>query len=373
MKKILSVVVGILSGTVLAQEHPGRLVVGDAKAGLIQVIDLEKGQAVGSFSSPGPSNIYSAPGGQYAMAIHREQNRVSVVYGGLGLEDHGDHKHLVLANPYIWSTLTTGPKPTHFTANGDTIAIFNDGDGSIALIDAQKLGLRPEVTEIATGAADHGAPMPMGEFVLSGSLNKGTVEVFRGGKKQEDLAGCPQLHGQAVLGNVVAYGCDDGVLLIEKGATFTARKLSEPAGMAQARVGTVISHAKHPFFIGNFGKGLVRIDNALTLYPLPEAPVRFTFDASGGLVVLTADGTLHTLEATTGKVLKSLKVTEAAPTGEGAVRPALVVANTKAYVTRPASGELVEIDLATMSVERTFKVEGTPGSVTWLWVAGKRH
>jgi|YNPBryunderm2012_1023409.scaffolds.fasta_scaffold03045_5 outer membrane protein assembly factor BamB len=358
-------------------KHPGRLVVADGKVGMLRVIDLEKGEIVGSFSAPGPANVYASGNGMYAFAVHREQNRVSVVYGGLNQEDHGDHKDLVVEAPYILHTIKTGPKPTHFKTHGGLATIYNDGDGTVTVVDEKSLGLNLRISEIATGAPDHGAPLAWGNIILAGSLNRGVVEVFsRSGQRITSFGGCPRLHGQAVRGNLVAFGCDDGVLLLERrGNGLVSRKLNEPAGTPErVRVGTLVSHDKYPFFIGNFGQGLVRVDERLTVYPLPANPVRFGFDKAGQLVVLTADGSLHTLEATTGKVIKSLKVSEPiTATGEGAVRPGLALGDGKAFVTLPDKGEVLEVELADMTIKRRFNVGGTPASVAWLWVDGVRH
>lgn len=358
-------------------KHPGRLVVADGKAGLLRVIDLEKGEVVGSFSAPGPANVYSAGNGMYAFAVHREQNRVSVVYGGLRQEDHGEHKDLVVEAPYILQTFTTGPKPTHFSSHDGIVTIYNDGDGTVAVLEEKSLGLGLRMREIATGAPDHGAPLAKGNVVLVGSLNRGVVEVFsQGGQKITAFSGCPRLHGEAALGNRIAFGCSDGVLLLERqGNGFVSRKLPNPAGSPpNARVGTLVSHAKYPFFIGNFGQGLVRVDNQFSVYSLPANPVRFGFDKDGVLVVLTADGSLHTLEAPTGKVIASLKVSEPiTASGEGAVRPGLALGDGRAFVTLPVKGEVLEVELSNLEIKRRFQVGGTPGSLAWLWVEGVRH
>ncbi len=374
------VAAGVLFGIpVLAgsDKHPGHLVVADGRVGQLQVIDLEKGQVIATFSVPGPANVYATGNGMYAFALHREQNRVSVVYGGLNLEDHGDHKDLVTEAPYILHTLTTGPKPTHFKTHAGVVTIYNDGDGTVTVLEEKDLGLRLRMSEIATGAPDHGAPAFLGGYVLAGSLNRGVVEVYsRLGRRVSTIEGCPRLHGEAVLGSRVAFGCADGVLIVEqRGLQFVGRKLPNPAGAPErARVGTVVSHSKYPFFIGNFGQGLARIDNQITPYPLPANPVRFAFDKDGQLVVLTADGNLHTLEAATGKVIKSLKVSEPiTASGEGAVRPGMALADGMAFVTLPDKGEVLEIELADMTIKRRFNVGGTPGSVAWLWVDGVRH
>lgn len=170
-------------------KHPGRLVVADGKVGMLRVIDLEKGEVMASFSAPGPANVYTAGNGMYAFALHREQNRVSVVYGGLRQEDHGDHKDLVVEAPYILQTFTTGPKPTHFSSHNGMATIFNDGDGTVAVIDEKSLGLNLRMFEIATGAPDHGAPLAVGNLVLAGSLNRGWWRCSAGaGRRSPALA-----------------------------------------------------------------------------------------------------------------------------------------------------------------------------------------
>ncbi|WP_245575181.1 hypothetical protein [Meiothermus rufus] len=135
-----------------------------------------------------------------------------------------------------------------------------------------------------------------------------------------------------------------------------------------------MSHSKYPFFIGNFGQGLARIDNQITPYPLPANPVRFGFDKDGVLVVLTADGNLHALEAASGRVIQSLRVSEPIPlSGESAVRPSMALADGLAFVTLPDKGEVLEIELASMTITRRFNVGGAPASLDWLWVEGVRH
>jgi hypothetical protein len=77
--------------------------------------------------------------------------------------------------------------------------------------------------------------------------------------------GCPGLHGQATLGNAVAFGCSDGVLIVEVrgGGTFAANKIGNPAGSPEgARVGVLASHPASPVMVGNFGQGIAIIDPA---------------------------------------------------------------------------------------------------------------
>lgn len=358
--------------------HPGRLVVADARDGSLKVLDLETGQVVGTFSSPGPASVYPAEGTPYAFAIHREANRVSVVYTGLRLEDHGEHKDLLLEKPYVFATLNTGPKPTHYFNHGHHAAIFNDGDGTVAVFDTRRLGVVADLELYATGSPGHGALEMMDDVLITGLLHRGVVEVYAlpGGRKVQEFPGCPRLHGSAALGKVAAFGCADGVLLLERrGDGFAARKLANPPGSpADARVGALRAQEAHPFFIGNFGQGLARIDPrgyTFTPYPLPARPMRFEFSADGlHLVVLTADGRLHVLEPASGRVLRSLEVVGPVLDGAG---PSLVVGTEYAYVSDPEKGVVHEIELDDLQVRRRFEVGGTPRSLALVRLEGMRH
>lgn len=383
MRGIALVLAGLLMGGVAladSKDHPGRLVIADGRSNVLRVLDLEKGTLVGSFSTPGIANVYDVPDSSYVFAIHRDANRVSLVFSGLALENHGDHDDLLVKAPYIAATFNTGPQPTHFFAHGKDILIFNDGDGTIAWMNQDKLGLSLDFNQIATGAPDHGAPAVLDGLLLSGSLNNGTIDVYNPeGRKLQSVAGCPRLHGEAVWGNYALFGCQDGVMLTERfGVGISSRKIANPTGWpANARVGTVVSHEKSPYFIGNFGQGLVWVnpkEASMTPLALPAAPVRFGFDHDGLLVVLTADGNLHTLSVAERKVVASLSVVPPVTTGgEGAVRPALALGEGKAYVSNPANGEIVEVDLSSMKVLRKFAVGGAPASLALIKLEGVRH
>ena len=79
---------------------------------------------------------------------------------------------------------------------------------------------------------------------------------------------------------------------------------------------------------------------------------------------MTIDGSLHTIDGATGKILSSVAVVEAfelPKQGEqGVLRPALIAAGDMAYVSSPNSGEVVEVHLVEMAVERRLAVAGAP-------------
>ncbi|WP_164835722.1 hypothetical protein [Thermus tenuipuniceus] len=363
--------------------HPGegffrRLAVADAQEALVRVMD-EDGKELGRFTVPSPASLYPLPGGQYVLAVHREGNAVSFLWGGLRLEDHGDHKDVIREVPYVAATLRTGPRPTHVFADEHRLAVFHDGDGTVALFDLGRLGLDFTPRLIATGGADHGAPAFLGEALLVGGLERGQVEVYTpGGRRVLALPeACPRLHGEAVLGQVAAFGCADGVLLVERrGQGFVGRKVANPAGTPEGtRVGTLTAHPQHPFFVGNFGQGLVFLNpRAGRLEPLalPARPLRFAFDPEGkALFVLTADGRFHKLDPGARRVVGSLETVS--PWAQGAPVPRMALGHGVAYLTDPVRGQVVRVDLEEWKVVARWEVGGAPSAVALFEVEGVEH
>lgn len=358
--------------------HAGRLLVADSQTGVLTVVGLQNGRPVALFSSPGAASVYTTASGRFGFAVHRDANRVTVVYSGLRTESHGDHEDLVVEAPYVMATLNTGPKPTHYTTHGPWSAIYNDGDGTVALFNEAEFEQFVRFSRFSTTGPDHGVAVVtggvtmIGEVVLVGGVNLGRVDVYSlDGQFIRSFEGCPRLHGEAIRGEVVAFGCADGVLLIEnQQGTLAARKLFNPTGTpSNVRVGTLVAHENVPHFVGNFGQGLVFINpqsNTMTPVPLPARLVRFGLDAEGEfLVALTADGKLHVLDPMTGAARGNLDAVSPLQSGVN-LRPGLTLGEGSAYLSDPFTGDVVEVDLDTLQVARRITVGGAPTSLTML-------
>ncbi|MFN3369853.1 MAG: hypothetical protein ACK4ZX_10760, partial [Thermus sp.] len=212
-------------------------------------------------------------------------------------------------------------------------------------------------------------------------MESGRVEVYTlsGSRVLTLPQACPQLHGEAVLGNVAAFGCADGVLLVERqGQGFVGRKVANPPGAPQgARARIVKAHARHPFFVMDFGQGLAFLDpkvGRLEPLALPAEPIRpaFGFDPEGkALYVLTADGRFHRLDPEARRVVGSLEAVS--PWAQGSPRPVLALGHGVAYLTDPLKGEVVRVDLEGWRVEARLPVGGTPGSIALFEVEGMEH
>jgi hypothetical protein len=352
-----------------------RLLVASLDGPELLVLDAGDGDVLARFTIPSPGRVYQLPNAQYAGVVNREANRVTFVHSGLSAVDHGDHMDLLQGTPYVLKTVNLGPMPTHFFAQGNDIAVYNDGDGSMAWLDARLLGISLDFVQVPGPEADHGSLAVVDGYLIGGGLREQGVRVFDRSETQlAAFGGCPGLHGQATLGNAVAFGCSDGVLIVEVrgGGTFAANKVGNPASSPEgARVGVLASHPSSPVMVGNFGQGIAIIDPAagsLTPVALPAAPAAMRFGDDGDLMVLTLDGALHRLDAVSGAVLASVQVVDEVVTGQP--RPALALMGDHAFVTDPAHGAVWMVDLDHMEVETHVDLPFAPGSIAVMAIPG---
>ncbi len=348
-----------------------RIVVSDADSPTVAVLDLASGHPVARFDTPGDAGrVYGVPGGQYALVAHRDQNRLSVIRTGLRVADHGDHQDLLQEAPYVQATMNVGRQPTHVFLRGDDIVIFNDADGTVALLDRRLLNVTIDYQEVLGAQPDHGAAVTLADHVLIGYLRLGRVDVVeRSGERVASFEDCPRLHGQAVSGRTAAVGCDDGILLVHADDDgFHAVKIDEPARSPEdARVGTLAGHDDASVFVGNFGEGLLIADPATEdafAVELSDRPVSMVFQDGAHLLVLTADGVLRKFHAASGETEAELVVVETSH--DDSARPGLALSpdRTHAYVSDPAAAAVHEVDLRTFTAVRTVALPFMPAGFT---------
>ncbi len=353
-----------------------RLLVASLDGPELLVLDAADGDVLGRFTVPSLGRVHQLPNAQFAAVTHRDANRVSFVHSGLSVVDHGDHMDLLQGSPYVLKTVNLGPQPTHFFARGNDIAVYNDGDGSMAWLDARLLGISLDFVQVPGPAADHGSLAVVDGYLIGGGLGEAGVRVHdRVGSELASFDGCPGLHGQAVRGNAVAFGCADGVLVVSVDGEggFSSVKIDNPSGSPErARVGTLAADPGSAMMVGNFGPGIALIDpDGATLTPVAlsagPAGMRFADDGST-LVVLTLDGHLHALDPMTGDVRASLAVLDAWEAGQP--RPAFALLGDHAFVTDPGHHSVWVVDLDNMEVETHFHLPFAPGSVAVMAIPG---
>lgn len=65
-----------------------RVAVADGERPLVLVLDQE-GRELGRFTVPSPASLYSLPGGQYVLMVHRQGNALGFLYGGFAWRTTG--------------------------------------------------------------------------------------------------------------------------------------------------------------------------------------------------------------------------------------------------------------------------------------------
>jgi len=370
-----------------AQMIGSRLIVNDYESGKVQVIDLRSNEVIASFELSSRALLYPSEDGRYAFAVQADSNLTQVIDSGVSRVAHDDHFHAEFGRPSMLGVQITGSTPIHYVAHGGQVAIFHDGEGTASIFSSDYL-FNPEAAmhKVATARPHHGLAVPMGNMVLISSPNmddmKNTLPIGidvmnMDGEIVQSFAECPGLHGEAAYSeDGVAFGCADGVLLIERdGDAFASRKVANPTANPDLRTGRLYHSEGADFLIGNYGQNsLVRIDPVkATSEVILEVPTRiWSFNYHGEdpskLVALTIDGNLHVIDIASGTIEGSVAVVDpflAPARGRAAARPAFVTNGHLVYVSEPLPGDVRAVDLETMTVTdvRIF-VGGKPSSMT---------
>lgn len=352
-----------------------RLLVGDVDAPRVVVLDAATGQVVGSFTTPGIGAVQQMADTQYAAVTHGAENRVTFIHSGLTTVDHGDHADLLLGQPYVLATINTGLKPAHFASNGHDVVIFNDGDGTVALLDARLIGASIDYDVVDGGQPDHGAAVTFGEHLAVGLITPGTVEVFgRSGASLARFEGCDRLHGQGTLNGRAVFGCTNGVLVVwQANGVFRAQLLPNPAGSPEgARVSTLVSRNATDVLVGNFGEGFAVIDPvALTFSTYAAAGTQVggvLFEDGTRFARLGSDGTVRVFDLASGSELGALPVVPAVETG--APRPSITSYGELAFITNPVEKELMIVDLHEVEEFGHMHLSFAPNGVALFAIPG---
>jgi len=357
------------SGKAAEQRFTGQpaLVVADAENPLVRVVDTRRRRVSGTFPMASFASVYPGSNGRYGYAVQADGSRTSVI-------DASSRVPSMLGNGII------GLRPIHLVARDGRVAVFHDESGSATVVDEATLDRPwPRSWTFESGREHHGVAVPMGRLVLMSLPNPadehdelpiGVEARTMRDRVVQRFPDCAALHGEASSGDTVAFGCANGVLVLEKhGDHFHSDFITEPQSSPEDnRVGTVRAVDGVPFMLGNWGSnGLVRIDpvdGTLTPLELPLTVRSFELHphAGGTAIVLTTSGQIHAVNARTGDVLASATVVQ--EFGTSGVRPALAVGEEFAYVSDPRTGKVAEVSLPDLSVTGRIRVGGAPASIT---------
>ncbi|WP_417706345.1 5-methyltetrahydrofolate--homocysteine methyltransferase [Rheinheimera aquimaris] len=395
----------------------GRLVISAKDSNLVSVYELEDGALLDTFAvADTPSALAASATKRYALVVQRTTDRVEFVDGGLFQEDHVDHLHDYQQAPALSSFVLSDSRPTHITSNDSQVAVFFDGDAATGTPAALAVLTDADITTDSNSypvlnysTHMHGAAQARGEYVLSTirDANSATtlpdkVGVYHAHDDHfdEELVFdelCPGLHGSAQNEHVIAFGCTDGVLVInQQDATFNASKIANTDDFSGTmRIGTLVGaeHAEH--LVGFAGASMFAIhaeDGEMELvdwqgtegaslvgYGFADGGEKFVLlDNQGYLTILNYHGHEHGHEhegaaeepafEIAGKV--QLTTADASTMPEGSrFELAISASDDKVYVTNPIDSTLLTVDIADAEVVATKQLNFVPHKLVWLGIA----
>lgn len=381
-------------------EHiAGRLLISAAEQAEVSVFNAEDLSLVELLPTTHVvSGMYATPSLRYAALIQRDQGLVEFIDGGVYSEDHGDHMHPYEQAPSLSSLQLSGAKPTHFDAAEQQAALFFDGDkqntvnASVTLLDDHHIGEGEVIAHHEFATYMHGAAQIRGDYVLatyreasSDTVLPSQVELFH---RHDDhlhhelrfAPTCPMLHGSAQNEEHIAFGCSDGVLLIEQQDTsFSAHKIANPEGL-EGRIGTIkASHNSHDLLAITSAKRLFNLDpenhDMTEVLWRDEADVdalASTFSAHhGAYFILDNHGDLHVFEGDGGWHHSThfnlfSEVSENYQLAVAADEEAL-------YVLNQQENMLHKVDLESQAITATQELNFAASKLQWLGIAEDEH
>ncbi len=258
-----------------------------------------------------------------------------------------------------------GSKPGHVVRHGGRTVLFTDGTGEVNVFDPADLsdGKKPDGRTYTSAKPHHGVAIELagGELVTTlGTEEKrtGALVLDKDNKEIARSEDCPGVHGEAAAqGEVVGFGCEDGVLLYKDGK-FT--KVDAPGDYA--RTGNQAGSDVSPILLGDYKTDpdaelerptrISLIDTRTAKMKLVDLGTSYSFRSlargpHGEALVLGTNGTLHVIDPETGKVEKKIEAvgdwTE--PLDWQQPRPTLFVRDHTAYVSEPGKRQLHSFDL----------------------------
>lgn len=376
-----------------------RLFIADHSLPIVRAIDVENGREIGRFDIEGYAALSLSQSGKTVFAVQGEKNAVHAIDTGISLSDHGEHRDIELSDPKLLATVIKGEKPGHVVSHGNDVAIFYDRGGKFDLLTEADLAKgKPEIREFDTIAAHHGVAVPMGnhllvsvpnmdEAVKDGELppRRGLRVLDRKGRQVGGIERCTGLHGEAASARLVAFGCEEGVLIARPGGIDGPKieMLAYGSALPSGKVSTLLGGTSMQFFLGNYGERnivLIDPDDKTTPYKLIELPTRrvdFALDPANPrhAYVLTEDGNLHLIDVVDAVIAKSASVTE--PYSKDGhwrdPRPRLAVAGDLIAITDPRHGLVRLIDSQTLKQIRSISIDGQPFAIVAAGGSGAVH
>lgn len=358
--------------------------------GGVQVLDADTLELVADLPLDGFNRVNAA--GDNRNVLVSTTGGFRVLDAGTWSEPHGDHAHSYTADPVLTDVVWSAEKPGHAVPHEGRTALFDDGTGTITVLDSGAVAdPDADARTLTTPSAHHGVAVELTDGTLV--VSEGTEEA-RTGIRVLDADGhevtasdqCPGVHGEAVAADeAVVIGCEDGAVLYAGG---TIQKVAAPD--AYGRIGNQAGTEASPIVLGDYKSDpdaelerptrVSLIDTRDASLRLVDLPSSYTFRSlargeDGEALVLGTDGALHVIDPESGTLVRSIPVVDAweEPDEWQSPRPAVTVLDGTAYVTDPAANAVHAVDVVTGEVWLSATLEVTPNEITGVSGAVDAH
>lgn len=391
---LLASVALLTAGAAFADEQSAvHLFVADHSEPVVHAIDGKQGKVLARFDIASPAALHASQSGRSVFAVQRDANRVSAFTSGIAVDDHGDHGDIEIETPRALGVEISGDKPVHFVDHHGDIALFFDGEGVARIIrEGDALDGKASAREVKTEAPHHGVAVAYGDHTLVSWPNRTDPTKNPDGVRVVDASGaalaadveCPNLHGEASSGNLLAIACQTGLLLVKsRGGRPETSHLPYADGLPRdTKVSTLLGGKGLQYFLGNFGPSAVVLidpqdEAAFRLVELPTRRVHFAVDPVRVkfAYVFTEDGKLHRLNVLSGSIADTIELTQPySMDGHWSEpRARIAVGGGDIFVSDPLAGTIHVVDAESFTKEREIAVPGKPFNIVAVAGSGSVH
>ena len=333
---------GYVEGAEETGEPQSRLVVADTATGDVRVLDLITEEVTELDPVPGVDGITGD--GRFAYLRSSDPGSTDIVDSGAWTVDHGDHSHYYRAG--IGHVGAIDGFAARAAVTDPALASLVDERGSARILDRSALE-DGTVEPVAVGSDDSATALPFaGRLVVAEGGSDGQVRVHdREGAKLRVLDGtCADPAGAAVSRRGLVIGCEEGTLHVtEDDDALHAETLPYPDGGARTesfhhRPGSAVLAA-----LSTDGDVWVLdlSEPAWTRLDVPDAVAVNAVGEDTFVLVLTADGSLRSLDPETGEEVAEVALLDGT---DGDPAPTIQIDTSRAYVNDAEAGVVHEID-----------------------------
>ena len=334
-----------------------------------------------------PNAVYSSPDHRYAVLIARADNITKFVDGGI--YQHDDH--IDKDKPALLPLDLTGPTPNHYRSFNGQAAIFYDGSDSLTssfdLLTDNSLKSGKVVAYQPLPQKHHGVAEPRGNYVLSSYLAAGETTLSKLALyelhndhfhfEKQFATDCSKLHGAGSNQDYSAFGCEDGVLVVQqKNNEFSDYKIP-----VNVRITTIAGHSKLKQFVA-FATGNLQ---AFVIDPVaktsreldwsagikdaegkPVARLQHVMDQTGQhLVIMDNTGNLHVIETATWTHKASIKVLDK----DVSLGKISLNASTNDILVSDATAKAIHVvSLRDLKISQKITLDFAPANFAWVGV-----